>query len=69
MKVKIEKVNIGLYEYDSIVVKIDNNRTEIVFRKEDKISQYKEGKEVDLVKENGIYKIKPTTSTSVNKND
>lgn len=68
MKVKIEKVNIGLYEYDSIVVKIDNTRTEIVFRKEDKISQY-EGKEVNLVKENDAYKIKPTTSTSVKKND
>ena len=37
MKVKIEKVNIGLYEYDSIIAKIDNKKTEIVFKKEDKV--------------------------------
>jgi hypothetical protein len=60
MKTKIEKVNIGLYEYDSIVVKIDNEKTEIVFRKEDNVSQY-EGKEIDLVCEKGIYKIKPVS--------
>ena len=58
MKVKVEKVNIGLYEYDSIVVKIDNKKTEIVFKKEDNISQY-EGKEIDLICEKGVYKIKP----------
>lgn len=69
MKVKIEKVNIGLYEYDSVVVKIENKRTEIAFRKEDKVSQY-EGKEVDLTNEKGVYKIKPiTTSSAVKKNN
>lgn len=68
MKVKIEKVNIGLYEYDSVVVKIENKKTEIAFRKEDKISQY-EGKEVDLVNEKGVYKIKPITTSTVKKND
>lgn len=57
MKVKVEKVNIGLYEYDSIFVKIDGELTEIVFRKKDNVSQY-EGKEIDLVCEKGIYKIK-----------
>ena len=37
MKVKVEKVIIGTYEYDSIVVSINNVSTEIVFKKEDKI--------------------------------
>ena len=58
MKVKVEKVVVGVYDYDSIFAKIDNKLTEIVFRKEDKVSQY-EGKEVELVNEKGIYKIKP----------
>ena len=58
MKVKVEKVVVGVYEYDSIFVKIDNKFTEIVFKKEDKVSQY-EGKEIELVNDKGIYKIKP----------
>lgn len=58
MKVKVEKVVVGIYEYDSIFVKIDNKLTEIVFRKEDKVSQY-EGKEIELVNDKGVYKIKP----------
>lgn len=58
MKVKVEKVIAGVYEYDSIFAKIDGKLTEIVFRKEDKISQY-EGKEVELVNDKGVYKIKP----------
>lgn len=58
MRVKVEKITIGVYDYDSIFVKIDGKNTEIVFRKEDKVSQY-EGKEVELVNEKGIYKIKP----------
>ena len=65
MKTQIEKVNIGLYEYDSIVVKIDNKKTEIVFRKQDNVSQY-EGKEIDLVCEKGIYKIKPFITNKKN---
>lgn len=68
MKVKIEKVNIGLYEYDSIIAKIDNKKTEIVFKKEDKVSQY-EGEEVELVNEKGIYKIKPITVSTKKNND
>ena len=64
MKVKVEKVNIGLYDYDSIVVNIENKKTEIVFSKKDEISQY-EGKEIDLISEKGVYKIKPI---SVGKN-
>ena len=65
MKVKVEKVVVGVYEYDSIFVKIDNKFTEIVFKKEDKVSQY-EGKEIELVNDKGIYKIKPV---SAKKND
>lgn len=66
MKTKIEKVNIGIYEYDSIVVNIDNKKTEVVFRKEDKVSQY-EGKEVELVNEKGVYEIKPITASTKEK--
>ena len=58
MKVKVEKVAVGVYEYDSIFVKIDGKLTEIVFRKEDKVSQY-EGKEIELVNDKGFYKINP----------
>lgn len=68
MKVKIEKVNIGLYEYDSIVAKIDNKKTEIVFKKEDKVFQY-EGKEVELVNEKGVYKINPVVISAKKNND
>lgn len=66
MKVKVEKVIDGIYEYDSIIVKIDGKETEIVFRKEDKVLQY-EGKEVDLVNSNGVFKIKPIVVTRVKK--
>lgn len=66
MKTKIEKVNIGIYGYDSIVVNIEGKKTEIVFRKEDKVSQY-EGKEVELVKEKGVYEIKPITASTKEK--
>lgn len=58
MKVKVEKVAIGLYDYDSIFVKIDGKGTEIVFDKSEKVSQY-EGKEIELVDDKGVYKIKP----------
>ena len=58
MKVKVEKVVVGVYEYDSIFVKIDGKDKEIVFKKEDKVSQY-EGKEIELVNDKGVYKIKP----------
>lgn len=67
MKVKVEKVNVGIYDYDSIVVNIDNKKTEVVFLKKDNVSQYN-GKEIDLVNENGIYKIKPL-SVTVKKSD
>ena len=65
MKVKVDKVVVGIYEYDSIVVKIDGKDTEIVFRKEDKVSQY-EGKEVELIDANGIYKVKPAIVSKKN---
>lgn len=66
MKTKIEKVNIGIYDYDSIVVNIENKKTEIVFSKKDNVSQY-EGKEIELVTEKGIYKIKPITVSTKEK--
>ena len=65
MKVKVEKIVVGVYEYDSIFVKIDNKETEIVFRKEDKVSQY-EGKEIELVNDKGVYKIKPVVVSKKN---
>ena len=65
MKVKVEKVVVGIYEYDSIFVKIDNKLTEIVFRKEDQVSQY-EGKEIELVNDKGVYKIKPVVASKKN---
>lgn len=67
MKVKVEKVNIGVYEYDSIVVNMDNKKTEIVFKKECNVSKY-DGKEIELINDNGIYKIKPF-SVAAKKND
>ena len=66
MKVKVEKVVNGIYEYDSIIVKINGKDTEIVFRKEEKVLQY-EGKEVELVNSNGIFKIKPVVTTKLKK--
>ena len=68
MKAKVEKVNVGTYDYDSIVVNIENKKTEIVFSKKDNVSQY-EGKEVELVTENNLYKIKSVTTSVTKKND
>lgn len=67
MRTKVEKVNIGIYEYDSIVVNIDNEKTEIVFKKGDNVAQY-DGKEIELLNEDGIYKIK-AISAPQKKND
>lgn len=64
MKVKVEKVINGKYEYDSIITKIDNQTTEIVFSKKDNVSQY-EGKEVELVKDNNMYSIKSISNSTV----
>lgn len=63
MKVKIEKIIDGKFDYDSIIVKINNEHTEIVFNKNKNLKQY-EGKSVELVETNGIYDIKSTSSTS-----
>lgn len=57
MKVKVESVNIGVFDYDSIIVKINNNLTEIIFDKKDEVKKY-DGKTVELINTNGIYKIK-----------
>ena len=47
---------------------IENKKTEIVFSKKDNVSQY-EGKEVELVTENNLYKIKSATTSATKKND
>ena len=61
MKVKVEKVTIGIYDCDSIHVKLDGKDTEIAFKKEAKVSQY-EGKEIDLTNDKGVFKIKPVST-------
>ena len=63
MKVKVEKANVGIYDYDSIVVNIENKKIEIVFPKKDNVSQY-EGKEIELVKENNMYSIKSISNST-----
>lgn len=68
MKVKVEKANVGIYDYDSIVVNIENKKTEIIFSKKDNVSQY-EGKEIELVTENNLYKIKSVITSAKKKND
>lgn len=65
MKVKVSKVVVGIYEYDSIFVKIDGKDVEIVFKKEDSVSQY-DGKEIELIDDKGFYKIKPVVATKKN---
>lgn len=67
MKVKIEKVTVGNYEYDSILVTLEGKKTEIVFKKDENLEQY-EGKEIELTNEKGVYQIKLATSTT-KKND
>lgn len=62
MKAKIEKVNIGIYDYDSIITTINGTRTEIVFNKKDNVKQYEE-KTVELVNTDGKYTIKPIKET------
>lgn len=67
MKVKVEKVIVGNYEYDSILVTLESKKTEIVFKKDANLVQY-EGKEIELTNEKGVYQIKPVASTA-KKND
>lgn len=67
MKVKVEKVIIGIYDYDSIIVKLDRGVTEIVFPKSDNVKQY-ENKTVELINTNGNYVIKSSTVTGNKKN-
>lgn len=65
MKVKVESVNIGLFEYDSIIVKINDNLTEIVFDKKDNVNRYV-GKMIELINSDGTYKIKEADSLKKN---
>lgn len=66
-KVKVLDVIIGKFDYDSIIVQVDNVKTEICFNKEVNISEYK-GKYIYLTKENGKYKITPFTDNDIKKN-
>lgn len=63
VKVKIDEVVVGDYNYDSIIVKLNNKTTEIVFNKEDNVNQYK-GKNVELIETEGIYEIRSLEATS-----
>lgn len=66
-KVKVLDVIIGKFDYDSIIVQVDNVKTEICFNKEVNISEYK-GKYIYLTKENGKYKITPFADNDIKKN-
>jgi len=57
MKLKVKDVIIGNYGYDSIKVVIDKKEIEICFPKSCDLLQYKGGY-VELVDEDGCYKIK-----------
>jgi len=61
MKVKVESVNVGNFEYDSIIVTLNDEKTEIVFNKKDNVLKY-EGKMVELEKNNGTYTVKEVDS-------
>lgn len=66
MKIKVEKVTIGNFGYDSITVKIDGKETEICFDKKDNVSKYY-GKMIELVSNKGVYSIKEVKETVQNK--
>ena len=57
-KVKVINTTTGIYDCDSITVKLDGVKTEICFDKKDNVAQY-EGKEVYLSKDKGVYVITP----------
>ena len=61
-KVKVNKVNLGKYDCDSIIVKLDNIDTEICFSKDINVSQF-EGKEVNIVLGENGYVIEPIKAT------
>lgn len=56
MKVKIEDVVIGMYEYDSIIIKENDLNKEIVFDKKDNVGRFKD-KTVELIIDDGKYVI------------
>lgn len=61
IKVTVEQIVIGKYDCDCMYTSIDKQSIQICFDKKDNISQYN-GKEITLVKTNGIYTIKTDTS-------
>jgi hypothetical protein len=60
MKVKIENIVIGNFDVDSITVNINNVETQICFSKDIDVSKYN-GKDVELIKKDGIYTITDIT--------
>jgi hypothetical protein len=61
IKVTVEKVEIGKYDCDCMYTTIDKIPIQICFNKDDKIAQYN-GKEITLVKKDGVYSIQVDTS-------
>lgn len=60
MKVKVEDVSVGLYDVDSITVKLNDVETQICFPKNDNVIKYN-GKDIELIKKDGIYTIAEIT--------
>lgn len=64
MKAKVEKVIIGIYDYDSAVLKqADGRHVELVFNKSKNIKTF-DGKEVEIIKAGNELEIKEVSSSS-----
>lgn len=61
MKVKVESVAIGNYEVDSILAVINGVETQICFPKDKNVTKYI-GKEIELIKKDGLYTITEITT-------
>lgn len=61
MKAKVENVTVGNFEFDSIEVTLGEVKTQICFEKSLSVAKYI-GKEVELVKKDGIYSITEITT-------
>lgn len=66
IKTKVQEINIGKYDVDSIVVNVDNQIIEICFNKNENIAGYL-GKEIVLIEKQGLYSIEKKNE-SFNKN-
>ena len=66
IKTKVQEINIGKYDVDSIVVNVDNQIIEICFNKNENIAEYLD-KEIVLIEKQGLYSIEKKNE-SFNKN-